>query len=115
VSNTFGGLLLNGASINIPELDDELNAVLGGNDLSDNVAAASFSFGLRLFILRRELAAPGDVQSSARIDALVQGNRITGTLIGVSIDAGFSYVALPSFQTPGAAVRVGSAQRFARS
>jgi hypothetical protein len=91
VRNIFGGLLLNGASINIPELGDALIADVRGNDLSDNTTTASFSSGLRLFLLRRDLGAPGDSQFSARIQALVQGNRIVGNLIGISIDAGFPY------------------------
>jgi hypothetical protein len=36
VRNGNGGLILNGASIGIPELGDELDAVVRGNDLSDN-------------------------------------------------------------------------------
>jgi hypothetical protein len=65
--------LLNGASINIPELGDELDVVVRGNDLSSNTEPASLNiFGLRLFILRLGLGAPGDSQSSARIEALVQ-------------------------------------------
>lgn len=90
VRNLFGGLLLNGASINIPELGDELIAEVRGNDLSDNTTSAS-GFGLRLFILRRDLGAPGDSQSSARIQALVRGSRIVGNLVGISMDAGFPY------------------------
>lgn len=91
VRNLLGGLVLNGASIDIPELGDELNAVVRGNDLSDNTTNPSNSFGLRLFILRRDRGAPGDSQSSAHIQALVQDNRISGDLIGISIDAGFPY------------------------
>jgi photosystem II stability/assembly factor-like uncharacterized protein len=89
VSNTIGGVLLNGASINIPELGDELTAVVQGNDLSENVGTQGF--GLRAFILRRDLGAPGDSQSSANIFAVVQGNRIVGNRVGVFIDAGFPF------------------------
>jgi len=91
VRNSLGGVLLNGASINIPELGDELNAVVRGNDLSDNTLNPSQSFGLRVFILRRDLGAPGDSQSSGHVHALVRGNRIDGNRIGISIDAGFPY------------------------
>lgn len=92
--------MLNGASINIPELGNELIADVRGNDLSDNTTTASFSFGLRLFILRRDLGAPGDSQSSARIEAIVQGNRIVGNLIGVSIDGGFPHRRVGTFCDP---------------
>jgi len=40
---------LNGASINIPELGDELNAIVRDNDLSENIG--NQGFGLRVFIL----------------------------------------------------------------
>jgi hypothetical protein len=90
VRNTLGGILLNGASIDIPELGDELHAVVRNNDLSDN-SAGNQGFGLRLFILRRDPGAPGDTQSAARIDATVQSNRMRGNRIGVMIDAGFPY------------------------
>jgi hypothetical protein len=91
VRNRSGGLLLVGASNNIPELGDELNAVVRGNDLSNNSANPTFSFGFRIFILQRVPGAPGDSQSSARIDARVQGNRIVGNALGVTLDAGFPY------------------------
>ena len=91
VGNRLAGLILNGASINIPELGDELHAVIRSNDLSDNTLLPSFTSGLRLFILRRDLGAPGDSQFSASIQALVQGNRLIGNRIGISIDAGFPY------------------------
>jgi hypothetical protein len=91
VHNSLGGLLLNGASINIPEIGDELNATVRGNDLSDNILNPSQSFGLRVFILRRDLGAPGDSQSSGHVHAVVQDNRIDGNRIGISIDAGFPY------------------------
>jgi hypothetical protein len=86
VHNNNGGLALVGASIDLPELGDELTAVVRGNDLSDNTARAGFSFGLRI-------AAPGGptlgAQSSARVHALVEGNRIAGNALGVTLDAGF--------------------------
>jgi hypothetical protein len=90
VRNTLGGVLLNGASIRIPELGDQLDAVVRDNDLSENTGAGE-GFGLRIFILRRDLGAPGDTQSAANVKALVQGNRIDGNRLGVVIDAGFPY------------------------
>jgi Protein of unknown function (DUF1565) len=90
VENTLGGMLLNGASINIPELGDQLDATIRDNDLSGNTAPPQ-GFGLRVFILRRDLGAPGDSQSSASIKALVQDNRIDGNRSGIVIDAGFPY------------------------
>jgi hypothetical protein len=90
VRNTLGGVLLNGASIRIPELGDRLDAVVRDNDLSENTGAVE-GFGLRIFILRRDLGAPGDTQSAANVKALVQSNRIDGNRLGVVIDAGFPY------------------------
>jgi hypothetical protein len=89
VHNTIGGILLNGASINIPELGDELDAVVRDNDLSDHVGIQGF--GLRLFIIRRDPNAEGNSQSSARIYARAQDNRISGNRVGVLIDAGFPH------------------------
>ena len=91
VRNNLGGMLLNGASVDIPELGDLLNAVIRDNDLSDNTANASQSFGLRIFIIRRDLGLDGDEQSSANVQALVQNNRIHGNRFGVVLDAGFPY------------------------
>jgi len=89
VNNVMGGLLLNGASIGIPELGDELTANVRDNDLSNN--AGNQGFGLRAFILRRDLNAPGNSQSEARLSAFVSENRIVGNRIGVVLDAGFPY------------------------
>ena len=89
VHNTLGGVLLNGASIGIPELGDELDAVIRDNDLSNNTLTPTVSFGVRVFILRRDLGAPGDSQSAANVHALLQGNRLAGNEIGLSVDAGF--------------------------
>ena len=91
VRNNLGGMVLNGASVDIPELGDLLNAVVRDNDLSDNTANASQSFGLRMFIIRRDLGLAGDEQSSANVQALVQSNRIHGNRFGVVLDAGFPY------------------------
>jgi len=89
VRNDLGGVLLNGASIGIPELGDAVTAVVQDNDLSENVG--NQGFGLRIFIVRRDLGAPGDSQSAASVFATVRGNRIQGNRVGVSVDAGFPY------------------------
>jgi len=91
VRNDLAGVLLNGVSINIPELGDELNAIVRDNDLSDNTFNPNQGIGLRVFILRRDLGAPGSSQSSAHVHARVEGNRINGNRIGITIDAGFPY------------------------
>ena len=90
VQNTIGGLLLNGASIDIPELGDQVEAVVRNNDLSNNTLSAN-GFGARFFILRRDPGLPGDTQSTANVRAVLQDNRIVGNRIGVTIDAGFPY------------------------
>jgi hypothetical protein len=89
VRNSIGGVLLNGASINIPELGDEVHGIVRDNDLSENIGGQGFGF--RAFILRRDLGLPGDQQSSASVFAIVQGNRIVGNTAGIQIDAGFPY------------------------
>jgi len=89
VRNNLGGVLLNGASIDIPELGDVVTAVLRDNDLSENVG--NQGFGLRIFIIRRDLGAPGDSQATASVFATVKGNRIVGNRVGVTVDAGFPY------------------------
>jgi hypothetical protein len=87
VRNTLGGLLLIGASYDLPELGDALDAIVRDNDLSDNTVNPNFAFGLRLFLLRRDPTS----QSSGQVHARVEGNRIHGNRIGISIDAGFPY------------------------
>jgi len=89
VHNITGGVLLVGASINIPELGDKVNAIVRHNDLSEN--RGNQGFGFRAFILRRDVGAKGDSQSSASVYALVQGNRIVANRVGIVIDAGFPY------------------------
>lgn len=86
-----GGVLLTGASFGIPELGDYLDAVVRDNDLSNNTGNPMQGFGLRLFILRRDLGAPGSSQSSATVHALAQGNRMNGNQFGITLDAGFPY------------------------
>ena len=97
VNNNLGGILLIGSSIFIPELGDQLDAVVRGNDLSNN--AGTQGFGLRIFILRRDPGLPGDTQSSGHVRALVQGNRIFGNRVGLTLDAGF-----PPTEAPPASV-----------
>jgi hypothetical protein len=89
VNNSLGGILLDGASIFILEHGDQLDAVIRGNDMSNN--AGTQGFGLRVFILRRDPGSPGDTQSSGNVDALIQDNRIVGNRVGVTLDAGFPY------------------------
>jgi hypothetical protein len=91
VKNALGGVLLNGASIDIPELGDEVSAIVQGNDLSNNSEMTDFSFGVRVFILRRDPGAPGDSQSEGNVHASFVGNRIVGNETGFTIDAGFPY------------------------
>jgi hypothetical protein len=91
VKNILGGVLLNGASLGIPELGDRLVANVQNNDLSGNIGSPGFSFGIRIFILRRDLGLPGDTQSEGNVHASVTGNRIVGNEMGFSIDAGFPY------------------------
>ena len=55
VNNNLGGIVLIGSSIFIPELGDQLDAVVRGNDRSNN--AGTQGFGLRMFILRRDRVA----------------------------------------------------------
>src|SRR5262249_48360473 len=57
------------------------------NDLRENFGIQGFGF--RAFILRRDLGAPGDSQSSSSVFAVIRGNRIAGNRVGVVIDAGF--------------------------
>lgn len=94
VHNLNGGVLLNGSSLGVPDHGDQLDAVVQGNDLSENTDANSF--GLRIFVIRRDLP---DTQSSGNVHALIRGNRIFGNHIGVSIDAGFPYRQV-NFPTP---------------
>ena len=59
VHNNLGGVLLNGASIGIPELGDELDVVVRDNDLSDNTLTPNFSFGVRCSSFGATSALPG--------------------------------------------------------
>ena len=86
VHNLNGGVLLNGSSLGVPDQGDQLDAVVQGNDLSQNTDGNSF--GVRIYVIRRDLP---DTQSSGNVHALIRGNRIFGNHIGISIDAGFPY------------------------
>jgi len=89
-ANTLGGILLIGPSIDIPERGDRLNVTVRDNDLSGNNSGMQ-GFGLRTFIVRRDDAAPSNVQSWGHVSGVVKGNRIVGNRVGVSLDAGFPY------------------------
>ena len=91
VKNALGGVLLNGASIGIPELGDQIHAIVQNNDLSNNSENPNFSFGVRVFILRRDPGALGDSQSEGNVHASITGNRIVGNAMGFAIDAGFPF------------------------
>jgi hypothetical protein len=75
VKNALGGVLLNGASIGIPELGDQIHAIVQGNDLS---------------------SAPGDSQSEGNVHASIVSNRIVGNTMGFAIDAGFPHRTTPA-------------------
>jgi hypothetical protein len=91
VKNALGGVLLNGASIGIPELGDDIHAIVQGNDLSSNSENLNFSFGVRVFILRRDPGEPGDSQSEGNVHASIVNNRIVDNAMGFAIDAGFPH------------------------
>jgi len=86
VDNSLGGVLLNGASVFIPEHGDQLAAVVRDNDLARNGA-----FGVRLFVIFRLPGLPGDTQETGNVHALLKGNRIRDNFSGVVIDAGFPF------------------------
>lgn len=85
VDNAQDGVLLNGASILIPEHGDQLVADVRSNDLARNYFAA------HLFIIFREPGLPGDTQETGNIQALLRGNIIRDTTAGVVIEAGYPY------------------------
>src|SRR5262249_20368940 len=59
VHNRSIGLLLGGGSYGVPDYGDRLDAIVTGNDLSENAAIGAV--GLRIFILRKD---PPDTQST---------------------------------------------------
>ena len=85
VDNGQAGVLLDGASVFIPEHGDQLVADVLDNDLARNFVAA------HLFIIFREPGLPGDTQETGNIHALLKGNIIRDTAAGVIIEAGYPY------------------------
>jgi hypothetical protein len=90
VNNSLGGVLLGGSGFELPGIFDSLSAVIEGNDLSNNALIPRFSFGLRIFVIRRDPPDPFN-QSTGNVTALIVGNRINNNEFGVVIDAGFPY------------------------
>ena len=90
VDNVSGGLIVNGSAPSTPDADHSTEAEVRHNDLSGNVRTATFSFGLRIFVIRRD---PIDVpfQDEGTIKITVSGNRIHGNEFGVLLEAGFPY------------------------
>ena len=72
------------------EIFDKLSAVVNQNDLSENTDIPYFSFGLRVFVIRRDPPDPA-IQTSGTVVATISGNRISNNALGVTIDAGFPY------------------------
>jgi hypothetical protein len=91
VKNSNGGFLANGSATGIPEFADELNVVVKDNDFSENMATLLNSFGIRIYLIRRDLHVDLDTQETGNVRALIQGNRLFGNRIGISIDAAFPY------------------------
>ncbi len=87
----FGGVLLTGSGVDVPEFADQLDATIVGNDLSDNLNPNGTGFGIRLFIIRRDLGAPQDTQSTGHIRAAITRNRLVNNQIGIILDGGFPY------------------------
>lgn len=94
VGQRNGGVLLSGPGVNLPASDnaDLLIASVRDNDLSDSVATARTSFGLRVMGTRpNRNGAAGDTMDHGTVIALIAGNRIAGNEVGVVVDAGFPY------------------------
>jgi hypothetical protein len=90
IRNTIGGLLLDGASVEGPGTDEVLDAMVQGNDLSENDSPANVtSFGLRIFSARRDIPAAGFSYMAGSIRATISNNRIAANETGIVIDAGF--------------------------
>jgi len=87
VHNRNAGVLLGGMTYALPEHGDQLDALVSGNDISENTGTTA-DVGLRIFIGRQD---PPNTQGEGNVHALVVGNRLVGNLIGVSLDAGFPY------------------------
>jgi hypothetical protein len=94
VGNSNGGVLLNGSGTEIDELADELDATVAGNDLSDNLFVGKgvlTAFGVRIFVIFRDLTSVMNTQSTGHIRAVIKDNRMVHNQIGFFIDAGFPY------------------------
>jgi hypothetical protein len=90
VHSLNGAVALIGAPNLIAEPGGELDAVLRDNDLSNNTSN-NFTWGVRIYIIRRDLGTAGDSQSEGNVRALLQDNRLFGNKIGILLDAGFPY------------------------
>lgn len=91
VKNNNGGFNANGSGTGMPEFADDLNVVVRDNDFSESTATPRNSFGIRIYMIRRDLGLPFDTQETGNVRALIQGNRLFGNRIGISIDAAFPY------------------------
>ena len=87
----FGALLLNGSGTDVAEFADQNDVAVMGNDLSDNQGSTGTGFGIRVFIIRRDLGSLNSTQSTGHVRALIKGNRLVHNQIGFIIDAGFPY------------------------
>lgn len=85
VGNERAGVVLNGASLFIPEHGDQLTAVVRDNDLYGNY------FAVHMLMIWREPGLPGDTQETGNIHALLTGNYIRQSFVGVVIDAGYPF------------------------
>jgi len=85
VHNERAGVLLDGASVYIPERGNQLSAVVQDNDLSGNY------FSAHLFTIFREPGLPGDTQETGHIHALLKGNFIRDSNAGVVVEAGYPF------------------------
>jgi hypothetical protein len=90
--NRFGGVLLNGSGFDLPETNaHSLEVTVSNNDLSFNAFIPEFSFGIRVFVIRRDNERPGDGQNVGALFAHIEQNLIEGNEIGLTLDAGFPF------------------------
>ena len=82
VENEGAGVLLNGASVFIPEDGNQLTAEVRNNDLVNNY------FAVHLSIIS---SRPGGTQETGNIHAVLAGNIIRNTTAGVLIEAGYPF------------------------
>lgn len=91
VGNGNGALLLSGGiTLERPGIFNSLRFTALRNDLSGNRAMPRFSFGIRMFSLRREPPDPF-MQNDGHVRGTIAHNRIAGNEFGVIVDAGFPY------------------------